>query len=95
VKQRVDLLLDRADAGDCDVVVKGRLRGDSRGYLYLGGARFQSDRRCDGTVSEAALRAGVRGSSDALTFTCAPPGTGYRMAIDHDDDDVLDGDDHH
>jgi DNA-binding beta-propeller fold protein YncE len=94
VGDRIDLLLDRADAGDCDVVVKGRVDGRSRGYLYLGGGRFQSDRSGDATVSDASLLASVRRSEDALTFTCVPPGTGYRSAIDRNDDGVLDGDEH-
>jgi hypothetical protein len=29
-----------------------------------------------------------------LTFTCVPPGSGYRIGIDRDADGIADGDEH-
>ena len=91
ISDRIDLLVERADAGDCDLVVKGRVDGDSRGFLYLGGGQFQSDRSCESTIADAALRASVNKSDEGLTFTCVPPGTGYRVALARDADNLLDG----
>jgi hypothetical protein len=31
-------------------------------------------------------------SSDALTFTCTPPGSGVRIGLDRDMDGFMDGD---
>src|SRR5262249_12082767 len=40
---RATLLMNRAAAGECDVVVKGVLDGEARGWVLIGGV-FQSDR---------------------------------------------------
>jgi hypothetical protein len=92
VNGRIDLLEERADAGECDLVVKGPLAGENRGALYLGGAQFETDRVGDGVLSDAALRALANSAGQELTFTCVPPGSGFRIAIDHDDDGFADGD---
>src|SRR6185295_1808253 len=44
VTNRIDLLIARADAGDCDLVVKGIVTDEARGALYVGGNQFQFDR---------------------------------------------------
>lgn len=89
---RIDLLLARAEAGECEVVVKGRSGRREEGYLYLGGGLFASDRSCERPIGDARLRdrAGKRRSE--LTYTAAPPGSGRRMGIDRDRDGFLDGD---
>jgi hypothetical protein len=92
---RMNLLVARADAGDCDLIAKGDLGLRSRGFAYVGGGQFLSDRAADGHVSLATLLAAVNRPRESLTFTCAPLGTGYRMGVDRDDDGVLDQDDHH
>jgi hypothetical protein len=93
VNARIDLLLARADAGDCELVAKGSLNQAHRGFLYLGNGSFRSDRAELGIVSTSALRAAVDQQAERLTFTCVPPGTGLRIGIDRDEDGVLDGDD--
>lgn len=95
VDSRIDLLVSRADVGDCDLVAKGRVNGKLRGYVYMGGGLFQTDRAADGPISSNALRNSINHHDESLTFTCAPPGTGFRVGVDRDDDNVLDGDDHH
>jgi hypothetical protein len=90
VAERVELLLARADAGDCDLIAKASVGHASRGYLYLGGGQFLADRASEGMVSTAAVAA-VDGG-DTVTFTCAPLTTGYRSGVDRDDDGILDGD---
>jgi hypothetical protein len=85
---RVHLMMARAEAGDCELVVKG----GGRGYLYAGDGRFRPDRKRGGLVSEALLLVLAGQPHGELTFTCVPPGSGLRMGIDRDGDGVLDGD---
>ncbi|WP_437758567.1 beta-propeller fold lactonase family protein [Sorangium sp. So ce1389] len=89
---RIDLLVARADAGDCDLVVKGWSHGDELGFLYTGGGRFEADRASEPWRSEAELRLLARGRRGELTYTCVPPGSGERIGIDRDGDGFRDGD---
>lgn len=98
---RVNLLIVRAqtsfasfvlgpNANECDLVVKGAVGGTARGWLLQGNGSFVDD--TGATITEAALRA-LPATEGPLTFTCAVPGTGTRVAIDRDEDAVLDGND--
>jgi DNA-binding beta-propeller fold protein YncE len=89
---RLDLLMERADAGECDLVAKGRVAHNDFGFLYLGGGQFASDRQAIPPIPDPLLRVMVAVSGGALTYTCAPPGSGERMGIDRDLDGALDGD---
>jgi hypothetical protein len=94
---RVDLLLARSEAPfvskllgpaatECELVVKASFGGRARGWLHTGGGGFLGD---EGDVTtDAALRALARRTP--LTYTCVPPGSGRRMAVDRDDDGALD-----
>ena len=92
VSGRIDLLRARADAGECDLVAKGRLGGHEAGFLYLGGGKFASDRRATPPITDSQLRWSVVVTGGALTYTCVPPGNGERIGIDRDLDGILDGD---
>ena len=86
---RIDLLMQRADAGECELVV--RETGEhERGYLYIGSSTFKTDRANQPAVSAGELRA--RNHDATLTYTCVPPGSGLRMALDRDLDGYYDGD---
>jgi hypothetical protein len=88
---RADLIRQRADAGDCDLVVKAELSAIEAGFLYLGGGLFATDRRAQPAVNEAIVRReATRGH--AITYTCVPPGSGERIAVDRDGDGSWDGD---
>ena len=89
---RVDLILDRADANECDAVVKGRVAGVERGWFYEGSGQFSSDRESDGLVTEAAVRALADTAGQELTFTAVPTGEGERIGVDRDLDGYLDTD---
>jgi hypothetical protein len=90
---RIELLLERADAGDCELVAKGStLDGHNMGFLYVGGGRFQADRQDIPLFPEAFLRFLSILPGHEITYTCAPPGSGRRIGIDRDEDGVLDGD---
>jgi hypothetical protein len=92
VSARIDLLVARADAGECDLVAKGRIAGNEVGLLYLGGGRFQPDRRAFPAILDRDLRRLVTASGAELTYTCVPLGSGRRIGIDRDLDGALDGD---
>ena len=101
-KNRIDLMIARAetarplwiDAGahECDLIAKGTLNGQTRGYVY--------DPTTDLFIPDKATEAGIAANDlyllasngTELTFTCTPPGSGTRMGIDRDLDGVLDGD---
>jgi hypothetical protein len=90
VRQRIDLLLARAAAGECDVIVKGTVGGLARGWVRLAAGTFQSDRQSETPVSEASLRAQAATVGQEHTYTCVPPGSGQRIGVDRDDDGHFD-----
>jgi hypothetical protein len=89
---RIHLLKSRAEAGECELVAKGRVWQVEAGFLYMGGGRFKSDRQAAPSVPDEALRAAVVAGDGVLTYTCAPLGSGRRIGIDRDLDGALDGD---
>ncbi len=91
VTPRLNLLIERANLGECDLVVKGRIDGQDVGFLYVGGAQYRKDKVALPNISDSNLRASVV-ATNALTFTCVPPTSGLRSAIDRDLDQHLDGD---
>ncbi len=92
VGPRIDLLLARDFAGDCQVVVKGTVDGEQRGLLRLASGTFQSDRVAEPERSDAAVRALAAAAGQALTYTCVPPGEGTRIGLDRDGDGYFDRD---
>jgi DNA-binding beta-propeller fold protein YncE len=93
VGERIDLLIDRAKAGECDLVVKGESDRGEKGYLYdVASGLFLGNRRRDAPVSDASLRQTASRRGGELTYTCTPPGSGVRIGIDRNEDGVLDGD---
>jgi hypothetical protein len=88
---RLNLLMGQADAGNCDLIVKGVYHGEHRGFLYVGGGMFQPDRQNDSLVSWQTLMQSAAPGSE-LTFTGVPVGYGRRLGIDHNGDGKLDGD---
>src|SRR5207244_8123216 len=91
VTARINLLIARANAGDCDLVVKGVRAGEARGWLYQPSAgQFQSDRASEPLLSEATLRGQAATTGQELTYTAVPPGSGVRIGIDRDEDGFLD-----
>jgi len=89
---RIDLLISRAEAGECDLVAKGNLGAGNAGYLYVGAGAFARDRAADSRLSDAELRALVTRRGAEITYTCTPPGSGTRIGLDRDLDGAYDGD---
>jgi DNA-binding beta-propeller fold protein YncE len=92
VAPRVQLLRQRAEAGDCDLIAKADILGVETGFLYAGAGKFQSDRRALPPISQAALEVLVVLAGSAVTYTCVPPGSGERIGVDRDGDGFWDGD---
>jgi len=73
----------------CDLVVRGQVAGAQRGWLYNPITNDYTD-DLGNTIVEATLTAFAT-SDGPLTFTCAPPGSGVRMAHNRDRDTLNDG----
>jgi YVTN family beta-propeller protein len=93
VKSRIDLLIMLALEGDADLVVKGNVGGNQRGWHILSNGTFKSDAAAESPLSDAALRAFATTAGQELTYTSVPPGDGMRIGIDRDEDIVLNNDD--
>ena len=91
VVARVQLLRQRADAGECDLVAKTQIFDVEAGFLYVGSGRFRTDRRALPPIDEAALRL-LAQAGRPVTYTCVPPGSGQRIGVDRDGDGFWDGD---
>jgi hypothetical protein len=90
-QQRIDDMIARAAANECEVVVKGPFGGEPRGWLRLANGSFQPDRAGDAPLTDAVLRGHVSVGLQR-TYTCVPPGSGVRMGVDRDEDGFWDGD---
>ena len=79
-----------ADTGVVGLVAKGLVGGVARGYAYVAGNGFQSDRAAEVTTASG-LRGGATTGGE-ITFTVVPVGTETRIGIDRDSDGAYDGD---
>jgi DNA-binding beta-propeller fold protein YncE len=92
VGPRIDLLIQQAAAGACDLTVKGVIRNaqtgvlEQRGAVLLASGLFQTDRVTDPQLTDAQVRALAATPGQELTYTCVPPGEGVRVGIDRDAD---------
>ena len=101
VDSRITLLAQRANTNfvslmlggnvkECDLIAKGTVGGEDRGWLRQSNGQFVSD--INTTISDTALR-DLAATEGPITYTCAPPGSGERMGINRDEDNFLDGQD--
>ena len=75
-----------------NLIAKGTVDGKLRGLLYDPTANnYRADKTGVGPFTRAQLRSKIL-AGDTLTFTGVPPGSGYRLGIDRNQDGVLDGD---
>ena len=93
VGPRIDLLINRALAGESDLIVKGHVNGKTRGWVLQGDGSFKPDKLSEASLTDAELRNTAFMILQELTYTSVPPGSGIRAGIDQDEDAVLDGDD--
>jgi DNA-binding beta-propeller fold protein YncE len=91
VNSRIDLLIQRARtaftskalggaANECDLVASVAQGGALRGYLYdrAAGNFVAAD---NSRLSDSALRALAGTAGQEVTYTCVPPGSGSRIAL--------------
>ena len=93
VTGRINLLMQQAQAGNCDLVVHGLYGGSPRGFLFSNG-QFQPDSLTEAPASLQTLlnAAGPRGE---LTFVGVPHGDGRTRSIDLDGNGILNDDEPH
>jgi hypothetical protein len=89
---RIDLLVARAAAGECDLVAKGTFAGEQRGAYRLPSGMFRSDQTSDPLTTEATVRTTAGTAGQEVTYTCVPPGSGERIGVDRDGDGFYDHD---
>src|SRR5262249_9093281 len=93
---RINLLVAQANAGACDLVVKGNTvaqgsnPAEERGAVYVGNNNFQRDRNADGLLTTTQVRNLAAIAGEEGTFTCVTPGSGLRIGADRDLDGVFD-----
>ncbi|MFI5395210.1 MAG: hypothetical protein ACHQ9S_06710 [Candidatus Binatia bacterium] len=92
VGPRIDLLIARAQAGDCDLVVKGNAAGLQRGWYRQSDGMFRSDRASEPLLGDVQLRALATTPGQELTYLCVSPGAGVRVGVDRDEDGCFDRD---
>lgn len=79
-----------AESGDVGLVARGRLNGVQRGFYYLGGSIYQTDRQAE-TIPVTQLLLQVTPGSE-LTLTVVPKGSEVRIGVDRDADGGFDQD---
>ncbi|MEC9375675.1 MAG: hypothetical protein VYA80_04800 [Pseudomonadota bacterium] len=89
---RIYLMVSRAIAGDTELIATGIISGKSVSYLLVDGENFRSDRKKESTISFRDLLNLASSTTNTLTFTAVPIGSGYRMALDQNEDGILNGD---
>ncbi len=87
---RAQLLLDRALAGDADLVATTIMAEKEHGFLLGSDGLFLPDVSGATALTYAELLA--RSANAPLTLTAVPPGSGQRIARDRDRDGKLDSD---
>jgi YVTN family beta-propeller protein len=91
-----DARMDAISSPECDVIVKGYVGGQERGWYRLPSGQFRSDHQLapspDPLLSAAQLRALAAVSGQYLTYTAVPVGSGERMGVDRDEDGFYDRD---
>jgi cysteine-rich repeat protein len=99
VADRIDLIDARAAAAfesnvlggsvtECDVIVKTVEAGVEKGYARLASGLYLPDDN-GAAINESTLR--LKATTQILTYTAVPPGSGQRMGIDRDQDSLLNG----
>ena len=76
---------------ECDLVVHGVIDGLSRSAFYQTADLWQSDSLEEQLTTTQLLELGTADQQN-MTFSCVPPGSGQRIAIDNDEDGLFNQD---
>ncbi len=88
---QIKLLMSEAEKENCELIVKTVLDGKPKGLLYIGKRKFRTDKASESNISFKVLIASITQGKE-LTFTGVPVTEGYRMGIDRNNNQKLDGD---
>lgn len=81
---------------ECDLVASAAVEGYNRGWLYDPSSQtYQSDSVLEQGLSRSQMLQLARTGGQAVTFTCTPPGSGQRIALDRNMNAVFDGDEYY
>ncbi|MGH7730415.1 MAG: beta-propeller fold lactonase family protein [Candidatus Eiseniibacteriota bacterium] len=89
---QVDTLEAVYTTNRCDIIAKGRVGNQPRGWMYVGSDMWDPDKVGEPNLTTAQMLALATGPGSELTVTGVPKGSGVRMGIDRDRDTYLDGD---
>ena len=89
VMPRIQLMFDRMDAGDNEVIVKMNIAGVQRGAMRNDDGTFHMDDIAAPAVTEANLLLYAAAAGQEMTFTAVPISSAVRMGIDRDEDNYL------
>lgn len=90
VGPRIDLLRTRAAAGECDLIAKAHIGPVELGLYYTGGA-YTTSFSAIPPLNDLQVRL-LALAGKPVTYTCTPPGSGFRLGVDRDGDGHRDGD---
>ena len=91
-ESQVDTLKAVHTTSRCDIIAKGRVGTQPRGWVYVGGDMWDPDKVAEPELTTAQLLALATGPGSAVTVTGVPQGSGTRMGIDRDRDTYPDAD---
>jgi hypothetical protein len=96
VTTRLSLLKQRAAVTsrvrECDLVGTGWNGSIEVGYLYVpSSGRYRTSLSNSNTLTAQSVENSARTAGREITFTCVPPGSGVRTALDRDRDGSFDG----
>ena len=81
---------------ECDLIAKGVINGQRRGYIYrIAENLYRSDDADESLLTHSQLVALATQETNQLTYTCSVPGQGWQAAIDHDLDGILNANEEH
>jgi len=86
-----NVLIPEAQAGNCDLIVRGIYGGSPHSFLRLSNGLFQPDSLSEAPVSLQTL-VNSAGANAELTFMGVPPGEGRLFALDRNGDGILNDD---
>jgi YVTN family beta-propeller protein len=86
-----DVLVPEAQAGNCDLIVRGIYGGSPHGFVRLSNGMFQPDSLSEAPVTLQTLLNAV-GTGAELTFMGVPQGEGRLLALDRNGNGILNDD---
>ncbi|MSR75738.1 MAG: hypothetical protein EXS14_09760 [Planctomycetes bacterium] len=88
----LSLMINRASAGDIELIGKGSLNGAPIGLLWASNSsQFFSDTNGQGPWSQSQMLNNAQSGALSVVLTGVAPGTGVRSGIDRDQDGIADG----